>query len=97
MAALLGWIGSFVVLGAYALSIYRGKSLILHWGNAIGSIGLGIAALSTQSWPNFFLTVCFGLFGVVGIVQYHRHRGMIGEQAEIAKIIQDRFHPVSDG
>jgi hypothetical protein len=63
-----GWVGSFVALGGYGLSVRRKNPHIFHVANVIGSIGVGISAYAVRAWPNLFLTVCFGAIGVWGLL-----------------------------
>jgi hypothetical protein len=64
-----GWIGSFIALGGYALSVRRERPRIFHIANVVGSIGVGVSAFAVGAWPNLFLTACFGLIGAWGLLQ----------------------------
>ena len=77
LAAVLGWIGTGMLLLAYWLvSTERvtGHSPVYQLLNIGGSIGLGLAAMAGGVWSSVALNAIWGVIGAVALVQALHHR-----------------------
>ena len=57
---LVGWIGAFLVVGAYLLVSTKkltGTSRTYQFLNLLGAIGVGINAFYQMAWPSFGIQV----------------------------------------
>jgi hypothetical protein len=70
-AAIIGWSGAVMLLGAYGLvATHRltSRSVSYHVLNLAGALGLTIYAISISAWPNVALNAFWTVVGVIGIV-----------------------------
>ena len=71
VAAILGWSGAVMLLGAYGLvATHRltSRGVSYHVLNLAGALGLTLYAISIAAWPNVVLNSFWTIVGVVGIV-----------------------------
>ena len=66
-----GWIGAFVLLGAYLLvsfDLIGAQSIAYQLMNIIGAVGLMILALARRATPSVFVNAIWIIIGLVAIV-----------------------------
>ena len=67
---IVGWIGSVLVVGAYALNIsgrLRTDAPLYLWANAVGSIGLIINTAYAGAYPSAGVNVVWVFIGLWGL------------------------------
>ena len=69
---ILGWIGTFLVLGAYFLVSFSwldGESLIFQLMNLFGSLGLLAIAFSKKVYQSVVVNIVWAAIGIVALVK----------------------------
>lgn len=64
---LIGWLGTTIVIGAYALSVRDDKVNVFHYGNSIGSTLLVPAQLLAGVPYSALLSGMFGMIGFIAL------------------------------
>jgi len=70
-AVVIGWVGSGLILLAYALVATRrfsSHSVAFHVVTLLGSLGLTVYAVTISAWPNVALNGVMGVVAMVGTV-----------------------------
>lgn len=67
---LLGWIGTFLIVGAYALLSWGAinQGLLYQSLNLLGSLGLGLICWYRRTWQPFWLQVIWALVAATSIL-----------------------------
>lgn len=68
----IGWYGTIVILGAYALnsfSIISAHSLVYQGLNITGSIGIVVISFSKKVYQPMVLNIVWALIGIIGVLQ----------------------------
>lgn len=69
MLVLMGYIGAFVVLSSYWISVHRDRPALFHLGNVIGSILMVGGLIAAGVWYSVVVTSTFGLLGAYGLLK----------------------------
>ena len=69
MLVAMGYIGAFVVLSSYWISVYRDRPALFHLGNVIGSILMVGGLIAAGVWYSVVVTSTFGLIGAYGLLK----------------------------
>ena len=69
MLVLMGYIGAFVVLSSYWISVHRDRPELFHLGNVIGSILMVGGLIAAGVWYSVVVTSTFGLLGAYGLLK----------------------------
>lgn len=72
IATLLGWLGSFLVIGSYWLSIRRKNPVVFHWGNVVGALILVPAQIYLGVAFAALLSGCFGGLAISALYKHWR-------------------------
>lgn len=70
-APIAGWIGTFLILGAYALLSYgaiQGRSVEYQLMNLFGSIGMCINVAYGRVWSGVALQVAFSAIAIATVI-----------------------------
>lgn len=67
MLAIMGYLGAFVVLSSYWISVHKSKPDLFHLGNVIGSMLMVGGLIVAGVWYSVVVTTTFGLLGVYGL------------------------------
>jgi len=65
----IGWVGTFIAMGGYFLSVRQNDPRILHTANAISVWGIAASAIYAQAWPSLAITTFFGAVGFWGLIK----------------------------
>ncbi len=71
----VGWLGSILVVAAYALNIsgrMRSDAPFYLWANIIGSIGLILNTAYVGAYPSAAVNIIWVVIGVWGVVRNRR-------------------------
>lgn len=74
---MIGWIGSAMIVGAYAFNTYgkiRSDSHIYHWLNIIGSICLVINTYYHNAIPSTVVNAIWIVIALLGLLRIRRVR-----------------------
>ena len=67
---ILSWIATVWILLTYLLmNIHHKWRFLFNLANAVGAIPLGVVEGMARVWSPFFVTVSFGLIGLVGVIR----------------------------
>lgn len=71
-ADIIGWIGSFLVVGAYALNSYqviKPTSAIYQWMNLLGGIFLTVNTVYYTAYPSTFINLVWIVVAVIALIR----------------------------
>ncbi len=71
-ATAVGWIGTFLIVLAYALVSAKkveSNSILYQALNLFGALGVGINVFYQQAWPAFALQIVWGVIAVSVLVK----------------------------
>jgi hypothetical protein len=71
-----GWLGSFLILGAYALLTtgkVQSRSTLYQWMNIVGAAGFGVNSGWHGAWPSAALNIVWFGIGIYGITRGRAH------------------------
>ena len=74
-AQIVGWVGTFLIIVAYALVSYRvveGSNKYYQLINLFGALGVGINVFYQHAWPAVALQAIWGLIAVITLVKNAR-------------------------
>jgi hypothetical protein len=83
MFDILGWIGAFLLLLAYALVSFRrvaADSQTYQWMNIVASVLLAVNTLYHQAYPSSFVNIIWTFIAVFAIVTIRKRYAKTGDQ-----------------
>ena len=69
-AQVIGWIGTALILLAYALVSSKkvnGSNKMYQAMNLLGAVGVGVNVFYQHAWPAFALQIVWGLIAIVAL------------------------------
>jgi uncharacterized protein with PQ loop repeat len=70
VADVIGWVGAFLLLTAYALLSFKkitGDSIYYQAMNVLAGIGLAVSSFSHQAYPLTFVNSVWSVIGIIAI------------------------------
>jgi hypothetical protein len=72
----IGWLGTLLLLGAYALTStgrISARSATYHALNAAGAAAVAANVIAHRAWPASVLELCWALIALVSLARAARH------------------------
>jgi len=74
MVKVIGWVGTTLLIGVYALNAFgviSSVSLVYLFSNLVAAILLGIRVFADRNYSNVVLEIFWGLIALVAIVKFY--------------------------